>query len=174
MTDQIDPTGGIRTGPGEPDVTRLKNMPLFPLRTVLFPGGTLPLRIFEPRYVDMVRWCMRESRAFGVVLLEDGSDVLDVRDTGDQSKTPQIYGVGTEAHIIDFDQADNGLLGIVARGGDKFSVLSTSVEADGLVRADVRSLHEPANPLPDSYDTLINVLKDLLSHPLIKELDPQV
>ena len=47
MTDQIDPTGGIRTGPGEPDVTRLKNMPLFPLRTVLFPGGTLPLRIFE-------------------------------------------------------------------------------------------------------------------------------
>ena len=81
MTDQIDPTGGIRTGPGEPDVRRLKNMPLFPLRTVLFPGGTLPLRIFEPRYVDMVRWCMRESRAFGVVLLEDGSDVLDVRDT---------------------------------------------------------------------------------------------
>ena len=61
MTDQIDPTGGMRTGPDELDVTRLINMPLFPLRTVLFPGGTLPLRIFEPRYVDMVRWCMRES-----------------------------------------------------------------------------------------------------------------
>ena len=174
MTDQIDPTGGIRTGPDELDVTRLINMPLFPLRTVLFPGGTLPLRIFEPRYVDMVRWCMRESRAFGVVLLEDGPDVLDVKDTGDRSKTPQIYDVGTEAHIVDFNQADNGLLGIVARGGDKFSVLRTSVEADGLVRADVRSLHEPANPLPNSYETLTNVLKDLLSHPLIKELDPQV
>ncbi len=120
MTDQIDPTGGMRTGPDELDVTRLINMPLFPLRTVLFPGGSLPLRIFEPRYVDMVRWCMRESRAFGVVLLEDGPDVLDVEDTGDQSKTPQIYDVGAEAHIIDFDQADNGLLGIVARVGDKF------------------------------------------------------
>ena len=155
MTDQINPTGGMRTGPDELDVTRLINMPLFPLRTVLFPGGTLPLRIFEPRYVDMVRWCMRESRAFGVVLLEDGPDVLDVKDTGDRSKTPHIYDVGTEAHIVDFNQADNGLLGIVARGGDKFSVLSTSVEADGLLAPTFARCMSPQT-LPNSYETLTN------------------
>ena len=50
-------------------------MPIFPLRTVLFPGGILPLRIFEPRYVDMIRWCMREQATFGVVLLRQGSEV---------------------------------------------------------------------------------------------------
>ena len=105
------------------------SMPLFPLRTVLFPGGTLPLRIFEPRYVDMVRWCMRESQGFGVVLLREGSDVLDAKDPGGHEKAPQIFDVGTKAQIIDFDQADNGLLGIVARGGEKFSVLRTTVEA---------------------------------------------
>ena len=48
------------------------NMPIFPLRTVLFPGGILPLRIFEPRYVDMIRWCLREQANFGVVLLRQG------------------------------------------------------------------------------------------------------
>ena len=55
-------------------------MPIFPLRTVLFPGGVLPLRIFEPRYVDMVRWCMREQANFGVVLLREGGEVIDGAD----------------------------------------------------------------------------------------------
>ena len=174
MKDQKDPMDGEQAGRNDPSVTRLMSMPIFPLRTVLFPGGTLPLRIFEPRYVDMVRWCMRESQGVGVVLLREGSDVLDAKDPDGHEKAPQIFDVGTQAQIIDFDQADNGLLGIVARGGEKFSVLRTTVEADGLVRADVRSLHEPAKPLADSHETLVQVLKDLLSHPLIQELDPEV
>jgi Lon protease-like protein len=114
MTDEIQAT----SAQGENEQTQ--TIPLFPLRTVLFPGGTLPLRIFEPRYVDMIRWCMRESSGFGVVLLKEGSDVLDASTPAD---TPNIFSVGTEAQIIDFDQADNGLLGIVARGGEKFRVL---------------------------------------------------
>lgn len=151
------------------------DLPLFPLRTVLFPGGILPLRIFEPRYVDMIRWCMREAKGFGVVLLREGSDVLD-GNAADEAKQQgvHIFDIGTAAQIIDFDQADNGLLGIVAQGGEKFSVQSSYVETDGLMRARVRSLPEVAQPLPPGYEPLVSVLKDLLTHPLIQELDPQV
>lgn len=151
------------------------DLPLFPLRTVLFPGGILPLRIFEPRYVDMIRWCMREAKGFGVVLLREGSDVLD-GNAADEAKRQgaHIFDIGTAAQIIDFDQADNGLLGIVAQGGEKFSVQSSYVETDGLMRARVRSLPEVAQPLPPGYEPLVSVLKDLLTHPLIQELDPQV
>ena len=63
-----------------------EHMPIFPLRTVLFPGGVLPLRIFEPRYVDMVRWCMREQANFGVVLLREGGEVIDGADALMQTK----------------------------------------------------------------------------------------
>lgn len=154
--------------------TQELDIPLFPLRTVLFPGGTLPLRIFEPRYVDMIGWCMREGEGFGVVLLREGSDVLDAGDSDRNAKTAQIYDVGTQARIVDFDQADNGLLGIVAQGAEKFTVLGTDVARDGLMRARVRLLSEPAQPLPEKYETLVGVLRDLLAHPLIQELNPQV
>lgn len=151
------------------------DLPLFPLRTVLFPGGILPLRIFEPRYVDMIRWCMRESQGFGVVLLREGSDVLD-GNAADAAKQQgaHIFDIGTAAQIIDFDQADNGLLGIVAQGTEKFSVQSRYVETDGLMRARVRTLPEVAQPLAPGYEAMVSVLKDLLTHPLIQELDPQV
>jgi Lon protease-like protein len=158
----------------ENDQTQALDIPLFPLRTVLFPGGTLPLRIFEPRYVDMIRWCMREGKGFGVVLLREGSDVLDAKDPDNKAKGAHIYDVGTQAHIIDFDQADIGLLGIVAQGGEKFSVIETDVARDGLMRAEVRLLSEPALPLSERYDPLVSVLRDLLAHPLIQELNPQV
>ena len=156
------------------DQTQALEIPLFPLRTVLFPGGSLPLRIFEPRYVDMIRWCMREGKGFGVVLLREGSDVLDATDPESKTKAAQIYDVGTQAHIIDFDQADNGLLGIVAQGGEKFTVIETDVARDGLMRAQVRLLSEPAQPLSERYDPMVSVLRDLLAHPLIQELNPQI
>ena len=98
-----------------------EHMPIFPLRTVLFPGGVLPLRIFEPRYVDMVRWCMREQANFGVVLLREGGEVIDGADA--LAADQELFAVGTEAEIVDFNQADNGLLGIVAQGRRKFSLL---------------------------------------------------
>lgn len=164
MTDEIQAT----SAQGENEQTQ--TIPLFPLRTVLFPGGTLPLRIFEPRYVDMIRWCMRESSGFGVVLLKEGSDVLDASTAAD---TPNIFSVGTEAQIIDFDQADNGLLGIVARGGEKFRVLGCGTESDGLLRGQVQRFTEPAGPIAEDYQPLLDVLKDLLAHPLIQELNPQ-
>jgi Lon protease-like protein len=164
MTDEIQVTKI------QAESAQSRTIPLFPLRTVLFPGGTLPLRIFEPRYVDMVRWCMRESSGFGVVLLKEGSDVMD---SSVAAALPNIFSVGTEAQIIDFDQADNGLLGIVARGGEKFKVLGCEVASDGLLQGQVQPLTEPAGQIADDYQPLLDVLNDLLAHPLIQELNPQ-
>src|SRR6476469_216509 len=102
-------------------------MPLFPLNTVLFPGGPLPLRIFETRYVDMVRHCMRERCPFGVVLIRAGAEVGAVADTAE---------VGTTAHIVDFNPMPDGLLGISCVGEHKFRVLSRRQQGDGLNVAD--------------------------------------
>ena len=149
------------------------NMPIFPLRTVLFPGGILPLRIFEPRYVDMIRWCMREQATFGVVLLRQGSEVNTPADAAGNDR--ELFKIGTEAEIIDFNQADNGLLGIVAQGRRKFSIVDTREKKDGLLLASVQYLPEEAvGELTDEHETLVAVLKDLLQHPLIQQLNPEV
>src|SRR3954451_22450455 len=88
-------------------------IPLFPLHTVLFPGGPLPLRIFETRYTDMVRRCMREQRPFGVVLIEEGDEAGPVATTAT---------VGCTARIADFHTLTDGFLGISCIGGSKFRV----------------------------------------------------
>ena len=150
-----------------------EHMPIFPLRTVLFPGGVLPLRIFEPRYVDMVRWCMREQANFGVVLLREGGEVIDGADA--LAADQELFAVGTEAEIVDFNQADNGLLGIVAQGRRKFSLLDVVRQKDGLLLGRVQFLPtEPEGELADEHEPLLAVLKDLLQHPLIQQLNPQV
>ena len=89
-------------------------IPLFPLHTVLFPGGPLPLRIFEIRYTDMVRRCMREQQPFGVLLIEEGDEAGDVATTAT---------VGCSARIADFHTLHDGLLGISCVGVRKFRVL---------------------------------------------------
>src|SRR5690606_41531465 len=90
--------------------------PLFPLKTVLFPGGVLPLRIFEPRYVDMIGRCMKRPQKFGVLLIVEGSE------TG----AAQTAEIGTLAEIVDWHQEADGLLGIVAAGRDRFRPEPTS------------------------------------------------
>ncbi len=129
-------------------------IPLFPLNTVLFPGGPLPLRIFETRYVDMVRRCMREQAAFGVVLLRSGGEVGDVSSTAE---------VGTTARIVDFNQLPDGLLGITCTGERKFRVLTRWREADGLNMAQVQWLaHEASETLPPEYRHLSDILRRVL------------
>jgi Lon protease-like protein len=127
---------------------------LFPLNTVLFPGGVLPLRIFEARYVDMVGRCMRSSTGFGVVLLDAGEEA---------GAAQQVHGIGTLAEIVDFSRLEDGLLGITALGRRKFRIESTAQQADGLNVAQVEWLEpEPECALPD--DCL--VLAELLKHAL--------
>jgi len=86
---------------------------LFPLGTVLFPGGPLRLRIFEPRYLDMVRRCLKESRAFGVVLILEGEEA---------GAAASVATTGTNARVVDFDALPDGLLGIDCLGEQRFRV----------------------------------------------------
>jgi len=146
-------------------------IPLFPLRTVLFPGGVLPLRIFEPRYVDMVRHCMRGESGFGVVLIREGNEA---RVPG-QAQTPDIFDIGTEARIVDFNQADNGLLGIVARGERKFRIRRTREQKDHLLLGEVEFLaEEVSGELLPEHANLVEVLKELTKHPLVQKLNLEV
>jgi Lon protease-like protein len=128
---------------------------LFPLGTVLFPGGLLPLRIFETRYVDMVGRCMRHNEAFGVVLIRDGTET---------SSSVEITKLGTTARIIDFQTLQGGLLGLLCRGESRFRIGQRSQQSDGLNRASVEWLCERENvPLPAQYQPLVKILRDALS-----------
>ena len=126
-------------------------LPLFPLNAVLFPGGPLRLRIFEPRYLDMVSRCMRESSDFGVALITEG------REAGGTARTTHI---GTTARIIDFERLEDGLLGITARGEQKFSILEVKTQSDGLNVADVTLLEaEAPMEIPEELGILAELLK---------------
>ena len=116
---------------------------LFPLHTVLFPGGPLPLRIFETRYTDMVRNCMREQQPFGVVLIQEGEEAGPVATTAT---------VGCSARIVDFYTLQDGLLGISCVGERKFSVQRVWRAPDGLNVGEVSWLEpEPRITLPEEY-----------------------
>ena len=126
---------------------------LFPLNVVLFPEGPLPLRIFETRYVDMVRNCMREDTRFGVVLIREGSEVGPA----------ETYDVGTLAKIVDFHQLSDGFLGLSCVGEQRFRILSRSRQADGLNLAQVENLEvEPTVPVPERHARIPELLKTVL------------
>jgi uncharacterized protein len=130
--------------------------PLFPLSTVLFPGGPLPLRIFETRYVDMVRYCMRQSCPFGVMLIRAGSEV------GAQS-TGEMSLVGTTARIVDFSSLPDGLLGITCIGERKFSVTKHWQQSDGLHLGDIEfAAREQRIDLPGEFLHLGELLRKVL------------
>ena len=126
---------------------------LFPLHLVLFPGGPLPLRIFETRYVDMVRNCMRTSSSFGVALIRAGSEVGPAR----------TFQVGTAATIIDFHQLSDGFLGLSCLGAQRFRIKTSSVQADGLNVAGVEFLRaEPTLSIPARHAPLADLLESVL------------
>ncbi len=130
-------------------------IPLFPLNTVLFPGGPLPLRIFEPRYVDMVRYCMRERAPFGVVLIRAGAEA--------GAAVVSAADIGTSARIVDFFQMPDGLLGISCIGEQKFRVSKRRVQNDGLYLATVDWLPpEPKVSLPGEHAHLGVLLRKVL------------
>ena len=136
--------------------TQLQEIPLFPLSTVLFPGGPLPLRIFEARYIDLVRRCLRENSGFGVVLIKEGEE--------SGSAPTETYDVGTYARIVDFSGQPDGLLGIEARGERRFRIHARSRARDGLNMADVEWLPEEiATPLPEEFADLQPALDYVLS-----------
>jgi Lon protease-like protein len=126
---------------------------LFPLNIVLFPGGPLPLRIFETRYVDMVRNCMRGDQGFGVVLIREGSEVGPA----------ETVDVGTMAKIVDFHQLSDGFLGLSCIGEQRFRIAARSRQADGLNLAQVDMLAaEPVTAVPERHVRLAELLDNVL------------
>lgn len=113
----------------------LHSLPLFPLGTVLFPGGVLPLRIFEVRYLDMIGKCRRAGAPFGVVSLVQGSEV---RVAGGGSEA--FANVGTLATITEFDAPQPGLMTVRASGAQRFRITSREQLRHGLWVADVEQI----------------------------------
>lgn len=128
-------------------------VPLFPLNTVLFPGGPLPLKIFEPRYLAMVSDCVQNDTPFGVLLIRKGTE----------SGLATTHEVGTLARITDWYQGSDGLLCIIAIGERRFRVISSFRETDGLNVGNVEIMpDEPAMPLPDEYRAMPGILTGVL------------
>lgn len=136
-------------------MTAIQELPLFPLNAVLFPGGVLPLRIFETRYLDMVSACLRTDAGFGVVAIHQGSEA--------GSQPISIHPVGTLARIVDFDRTDDGMLSITGLGVQRLRVVGHRVQTDQLLMGQVRWLPDDPAELPDpGHEPLIRVLRDLL------------
>jgi hypothetical protein len=126
---------------------------LFPLNLVLFPGGPLPLRIFETRYLDMVRRCMRESSQFGVALIRSGNEVGPA----------ETFDVGTMASIVDFHQLADGFLGITCTGQQRFRISGRGLQADGLHLANVDWIGaETTLSIPTRHARLSELLESVL------------
>ena len=130
-----------------------QKIPIFPLRTILFPGSKLPLRIFEPRYLDMVSACMRSKREFGIIL---------------SRKVPQpgmleTYATGTLATIIDWNQGNDGLLGIIVLGTKKFELMSMVRQEDGLNIGEIKIIEREEDfKAPPNFDNMIKLLEAIL------------
>ncbi len=134
-------------------------IPLFPLNTALFPGGPLPLRVFEPRYLDMVSRCLKNNTGFGVVLLKSGGEVGPA----------EWHGIGTLATIVDWDQLDDGTLGITALGSARFRIIRQQRQPDSLNVAEVEYLPvDVRQSIPDRYQHLARLVEGVLG-----ELGPQ-
>jgi Lon protease-like protein len=124
---------------------------LFPLNTVLFPGGLLPLRIFEQRYMEMAKACLREEIPFGVCLIRDGHEV---------GAPAEPESIGCLARILEWDMQQLGLLLVTARGEQRFRIVERRVEANGLARAVVELLPaETDAALPGEFDACAGLLR---------------
>ena len=131
----------------------LVHIPIFPLNTVLFPGGLLPLRIFEARYMDMTRECLKTGKAFGVCLIREGREV-------GEPATPEP--VGCLARIIDWDMQQLGLLHITVQGEQRFRIHETRTSTQGLVSADVELIPaEGAAAVPKEYAACVALLRSI-------------
>ncbi len=144
----------------------MNTIPIFPLNTVLFPEGILPLRIFEARYIDMVSESMRAQTPFGICLITQGNEV---------GVPAEFHPVGTLAHIIDWEQHEDGLLGITVQGGRRFQVINRRIRKNNLQEGDIELIDEyDDEELPVEFQLLADLLQQIadrfrLSHLTEKE-----
>jgi len=152
----------------------MAELPLFPLRAVLFPAGLLELRIFEARYLDLVSRCLRERLPFGVIALRAGSEA---RSGGD---AVQLHDVGTLAELIDVDSAEAGILEVRCRGGERFRLVGDAYqERDGLWVAataplDADATMPPAPAHADAVQALVGAIAALAAQGSRPFLEPHL
>lgn len=131
-------------------------VPLFPLQTLVFPGGVLPLKIFEQRYMDMAKECLRAEAPFGVCLIKEGSEV---------GATAMPHRIGTLVRIDQWDMPQLGVLNARVVGLQRFEIQDTATQPDGLlVGTVVRIPVEPDLPLPKEHAACAMVLKQIIEH----------
>ncbi len=132
----------------------MKDLPLFPLNTVLFPGGRLPLRIFEQRYMDMAKACLRDAAPFGVCLIREGAEV----------GAPAVpFETGCSARIAHWDMEQLGVLEVVAVGETRFRIRSHAAQPDGLLRGEVEPLPEDRDAaVPAACATCVRLLERVI------------
>ncbi len=135
-------------------------LPIFPLNTVLFPGGVLPLRVFEARYMDMVRRAMRDASEFGVCLIRKGQEVGE----GGHRGAVETETIGCRARIDDWNMEQLGVLQIATTGTERFQIVSHAAQNDGLMIADVEPLErETWAPLPEEAAACAALLERIVS-----------
>ena len=129
-------------------------LPLFPLNTVVFPGGRLPLRIFEQRYIEMVKQAIADSSPFGICAIREGQE------TG----TPAVpYAVGTLVRITDWDMPETGILHIETQAEKRFVIRHTEVEPSGLLVGTVDDVSaEPAIAIPHELELAVEILRHIM------------
>lgn len=138
------------------------DLPIFPLNTVLFPGGILPLRVFEPRYMDMVRDCMRDGREFGICLIRRGREVAG---------TAEPERIGCRARITDWNMEQLGVLQIGTLGTQRFRIGQTHSEPNGLLRASIEELElEAPSEVPPRFSACVELLERIIQQ-LNREID---
>lgn len=146
---------------------------LFPLNSILFPKGRISLQIFESRYVDMIRDCMKESTGFGVVLINEGSEVAM------PGQTLNIHRVGTYCDVVDWNELPTGLLGITVEGKKTYTIIESWSESSGLCKAEVSFQdHDSVDSEPvdvgQEFQEYVDLLKGLLQHPMVEELKLEI
>jgi len=135
-------------------------LPLFPLNTVLFPNGILPLRVFETRYIDMVRACMKEEKPFGVVLIKSGNEVGAAAEPED---------IGCIAYIEEWDMAELGVLLLRTQGGERFRILQTRILADQRLEARTEMIAaDKATPITSVHVQCAKALKIVIDDLTVK------
>ncbi len=141
-------------------------IPLFPLSSVLFPGGRMSLQIFEQRYLDLVRSCLKQEEGFGLVWIAEGAEVAQPG-TG----MPKLGEFGCYARIVDWDSLPNGLLGITIEGGERFRLKDTRSESNQLVVGEVE-MEEPRSTVPmrEEWGSMLEVLTSLERHPHVRSM----
>lgn len=146
---------------------------LFPLNSVVFPKGRISLQIFEARYLDLVRHCLKHQSGFGIVLIEQGSEVAR------PGQKLDIHRTGTYCEVVDWNQLPNGLLGITVEGRRTFRVIETWREPDNLCKGAVSFRPQDsvgAEPIEvgEEFGEFVDLLRGLARHPAVEELNLDV